>query len=145
MYEIEEPLEDAYVNEDGSKEKEYLFTIMEPQRLPDFTADLMADLRVTDGALIVVDYNEGVTEDAKYQLRKALSERIKPALFINKLDKVIHDCKADGEAMYKQFQRIINDINEVISCYDSSWAGESLLITPSSVVSAPLNQAGASR
>lgn len=54
-------------------------------------SDVTSSLKITDGALIVVDYLDGFSMDIEPIMRQALCEKIKPVLFINKIDKGIHD------------------------------------------------------
>ena len=50
-------------------------------------------------------------------LRQAISERIKPVLFMNKLDLAILTLQMAPEDMYQTFQRVIENVNVIISTY----------------------------
>lgn len=85
----------------------------------DFSSEVTAALRVTDGALVVVDTVEGVSVQTETVLRQAMQEKIKPVLMVNKIDRSILELKLDGEAMYQNFLRVIDMANVVISTYQS--------------------------
>lgn len=96
----------------------------------DFSSEVTAALRVTDGALVVVDAVEGVCVQTDTVLRQAMQERIKPVLMINKVDRSLIDMQLDGEEIYQQFNKIIEKINITISTYESEAMGN-LEIDPS--------------
>ena len=50
-------------------------------------------------------------------LRQAIAERIKPVLFMNKLDLAILTLQMAPEDMYQTFQRVIENVNVIISTY----------------------------
>lgn len=88
-------------------------------------------MRVTDGALVVVDYIEGVAVQTETVLRQALTERVKPVVMINKIDRGILELKVDGETMYQNFLRVIESTNAIIATYEYDDMGaNSLQVDP---------------
>ena len=63
-----------------------------------------AALRVTDGALVVVDCVSGVCVQTETVLRQAISERIKPVVFMNKLDRALLELQLEKEDLFQTFQ-----------------------------------------
>ncbi len=70
----------------------------------DFSPEVTAALRVTDGALVVVDAMEGVCVQTETVLKQAMQERVRPVLMINKIDRMIN---MDPEQVYQKFVEVI--------------------------------------
>merc|ERR1719453_2884897 len=103
--------------EDGKGERGFLINLIDSPGHVDFSSEVTAALRVTDGALVVVDCIEGVCVQTETVLRQAISERIKPVLFVNKLDRVFLELHMDLEEAYQTFSRAIESVNVVIATY----------------------------
>jgi len=80
----------------------------------DFNAEVTAALRVTDGALVVVDAVEGKAVQTEEVLMQSLKEGVTPVLMINKIDRLIIDKQLSPDEVYDQLQQVIYDVNSFI-------------------------------
>merc|ERR1711910_314173 len=80
-------------------------------------SEVTAALRVTDGALVVVDCVSGVCVQTETVLRQAIAERIRPVLFMNKMDRALLELQLEQEELYQTFQRIVENVNVIVATY----------------------------
>jgi elongation factor 2 len=104
----------------GSDGNGFLVNLIDSPGHIDFSAEVTAALRVTDGALVVVDCIEGVCVQTETVLRQALAERIKPVVIVNKIDRCLLELHADPEDMYNTFSKSIDNVNVIIATYSNS-------------------------
>ncbi|KAK8119507.1 elongation factor 2 [Apiospora kogelbergensis] len=102
----------------------FLINLIDSPGHVDFSSEVTAALRVTDGALVVVDTVEGVCVQTETVLRQALSERIKPVVIINKVDRALLELQVSKEDLYQSFSRTIESVNVVISTYLDKTLGD---------------------
>jgi elongation factor 2 len=95
----------------------FLINLIDSPGHVDFSSEVTAALRVTDGALVVVDAVSGVCVQTETVLRQAISERIKPVLFLNKMDRALLELQLDQEDLYQTFARIVESVNVIIATY----------------------------
>jgi len=96
---------------------DYLINLIDTPGHIDFSGNVTRSLRAVDGALVVVDAVEGPMTQTETVLMQALRERVKPILFINKVDRLIRELKLTPEEIQKKFARIITRINSIIERY----------------------------
>jgi len=95
----------------------FLINLIDSPGHVDFSSEVTAALRVTDGALVVVDAVSGVCVQTETVLRQAISERIKPVLWLNKMDRALLELQLEKEDLYSTFQRIVESVNVIIATY----------------------------
>lgn len=69
-------------------------------------------LPIVDGALVVVDCAEGLTEEFCQLFRQAMTQRLQPVLFLNKLDKLL-SLEGDDELCYQRLTQIVDSWPEI--------------------------------
>lgn len=114
-YELDE--KDLVHVKQGVDGKGFLINLIDSPGHVDFSSEVTAALRVTDGALVVVDCVSGVSVQTETVLRQALVERIKPVLFMNKMDRALLELQLEQEDLYQTFQRIVESTNVIIATY----------------------------
>jgi len=98
-------------------EKDYLINLIDTPGHIDFSGAVTRSLRAVDGALVVVDAVEGPMTQTETVLMQALRERVKPILFINKVDRLIKEIKLTPEEIQRKFGKIIVRVNNLIEKY----------------------------
>jgi len=94
--------------------QDYLINLIDTPGHVDFGGDVTRAMRAVDGCIVLVCASEGVMPQTETVLRQALRERVKPVLFINKVDRLIREVKLTPEQMQEKFVKIINQVNELI-------------------------------
>ncbi|UCH32414.1 MAG: elongation factor EF-2, partial [Candidatus Bathyarchaeota archaeon] len=108
----------------------YLINLIDTPGHVDFTGKVTRALRAIDGVVVVVDAVEEVMVQTETVTRQALNERVKPVLFINKVDRLIKELKLGPEEIQSKLYRIIRDFNNLIALYGDSEQKEKWKVDP---------------
>jgi elongation factor 2 len=96
------------------EDQNHLINLIDTPGHVDFGGDVTRAMRAVDGALVVVDAVEGAMPQTETVLRQALREGVKPALFINKVDRLINELQEGPQEMQERLFDVISDVNELI-------------------------------
>src|SRR4030042_2541696 len=95
----------------------YIINLVDTPGHVDFTGKVTRALRSIDGAVVVVDAVEEIMAQTEIVIRQALEERVRPVLFINKVDRLITELKLNAEQIQKKFSRVIGNCNDLLEIY----------------------------
>ncbi|MEM1600643.1 MAG: GTP-binding protein, partial [Sulfolobales archaeon] len=110
--------------------KPYVINLIDTPGHVDFTGKVTRSLRVLDGAIVVVDAVEGVMTQTETVLRQALEERVRPLLFINKVDRLIKELRLQPQEIQQKFVEIIKEVNSLIQEYAEPEFRDKWLLDP---------------
>ena len=87
---------------------EFLVNLIDTPGHVDFSGNVTRAMRAIDGTIVLVCAVEGIMPQTETVIRQALRERVKPVLFINKVDRLIREVKLTPEKMQERFISIYN-------------------------------------
>ncbi|MHA1733787.1 MAG: GTP-binding protein [Promethearchaeota archaeon] len=96
------------------KGSHYVFQMNDTPGHISFTGEVSRALRASDGCIVLVDALEGVMTQTETNIRLALDERVKPVLFVNKVDRLISELRLDPKETYERIDKIIDQVNDII-------------------------------
>src|SRR5439155_1113328 len=94
----------------------------------DFGGDVTRAMRAIDGVIILDDSVEGIMPQTETVIRQALKERVRPVLFINKVDRLVNELKITPDQMQLRFQKIITEVNARIRKWLPPELGEKWMV-----------------
>jgi elongation factor 2 len=100
-----------------SEGKEYVINMIDTPGHIDFTGRVTRALRAIDGVVVVSDSVEGIMTQTETVTRQALEERVRPVLYINKIDRLVKELRLDPSAMQKWLSNIIAEFNRLVDIY----------------------------
>ena len=101
----------------GIEGTDYLINLIDTPGHVDFGGDVTRAMRAVDGCFILACAVEGPMPQTETVVRQALKEKVKPVLFINKVDRLINELKVTPEDMLKRFEETIKKVNKLIHSF----------------------------
>ena len=94
---------------------DYLINLIDTPGHVDFGGDVTRAMRAVDGCIILTCAVEGAMPQTETVVRQALKEKVRPVLFINKVDRLINELQVTPEDMQERFKAQITKVNTLIS------------------------------
>jgi len=94
--------------------KEYLINLIDTPGHVDFGGNVTRAMRAIDGTIVLICAVEGIMPQTETVLKQAIRERVKPVLFINKVDRLIKELKLNPEKIQERFLMLIKKFNILI-------------------------------
>ena len=94
--------------------KHYLVNLIDTPGHVDFGGDVTRAMRALDGVYILCCAVEGIMPQTETVIRQAMKERVRPMLFINKVDRAIVEQQLTPQMMIEKFSKIITQFNQKI-------------------------------
>jgi len=99
--------------------QEFLINLIDTPGHVDFGGNVTRAMRAIDGTVVLICAVEGIMPQTETVVRQAIRERVKPVLFINKVDRLVKELKFSPEQISQRiitlvtgFNRLIEDIAE---------------------------------
>lgn len=93
---------------------EYLINLIDTPGHVDFGGNVTRAMRAVDGTVVLICAVEGVMPQTETVVRQALKERVKPVLFINKMDRLVKELKLSPEKIAERVMALMKQFNEMI-------------------------------
>ncbi len=97
-----------------------MFNFIDTPGHPNFSDEVTAAMRVSDGMLLVVDCIEGVTFYTQKLIKEALRASIEIIVVINKMDRFVLELKLPVNDAYHKIKHTLDEINFCIQAFQTS-------------------------
>ncbi|KND89084.1 Ribosome assembly protein 1 [Tolypocladium ophioglossoides CBS 100239] len=103
--------------EAAPEHKEYLINLIDSPGHIDFSSEVSTASRLCDGAVVLVDAVEGVCSQTVTVLRQTWTEKLKPLLVINKMDRLVTELKMTPAEAYMHLSKLLEQVNAVLGSF----------------------------
>ena len=93
---------------------DFLINLIDTPGHVDFGGNVTRAMRAIDGTIVLICAVEGIMPQTETVLKQALRERVKPVLFINKVDRLVKELHLTPEKIQERFVKLIGNFNKLI-------------------------------
>lgn len=97
-----------------SRGKSFLVHFLDTPGHVNFSDEVTASLRLSDGAVLVVDVVEGVMINTERLLKHALQEGVSVSLVLNKMDRLVLELKLPPQDAYYKIKHLLDSLNQIV-------------------------------
>eukprot|EP01105_Mastigella_eilhardi_P023756 TRINITY_DN603_c2_g3_i1.p1 TRINITY_DN603_c2_g3~~TRINITY_DN603_c2_g3_i1.p1 ORF type:complete len:997 (+),score=310.54 TRINITY_DN603_c2_g3_i1:61-3051(+) len=98
----------------NSAGKNYLINFIDSPGHVNFSDEVTASFRVSDGVVVIVDAVEGVMVQTERVMKHAVQERLPMIIVINKMDRLILELKLPPADAYHKLRHTIEELNALL-------------------------------
>jgi len=99
----------------NSHDKSYLLNILDSPGHSNFSDEISASLRLSDGVVVLIDAVEGVMVQTERVIRYSVAERLPICVVINKVDRLILELKLPPVDAYYKLRHTLEEVNTLLS------------------------------
>ncbi len=96
------------------QDNEYLINLIDTPGHVDFGGNVTRAMRAIDGTVVLICAVEGIMPQTENVVKQALRERVKPVLFINKVDRLVKELHLTPEKIQERFVKLIAGFNKLL-------------------------------
>ena len=93
---------------------EFLINLIYTPGHVDFGGNVTRAMRAIDGTIVLICAVQGIMPQTETVVRQALRERVKPVLFINKVDRLVKELKFTPEQISQRVMKLVTDFNRLV-------------------------------
>lgn len=100
-----------------SRNKSYLMNLFDTPGHVNFSDEVTAAFRISDGVVIFIDAAEGIMLNTERLLKHAVQEKLPVTICLNKIDRLMLELKLPPTDAYYKLRHTLEEVNSLLSVY----------------------------
>lgn len=106
-----------------SRNKSYLMNLFDTPGHVNFSDEVTAAFRISDGVVIFIDAAEGIMLNTERLLKHAIQEKLPVTICLNKIDRLMLELKLPPTDAYYKLRHTLEEVNSLLSVYSEDETG----------------------